>query len=918
MDFNYNGNTIQTSGGVFPTKKDTPMDVRTRVKTHADIASIPNPYITMRFIVEADETNNGEMTEYIVKSLKADSYGVANSVIDEVQKYKEFLGVNGQSIDTNNFATKEELGLKADKTELHSHINKTVLDGITSTNVDNWNNKVDKVEGKTLTTNDYTNEEKQTVASLKATVGDTSSGLVKDVKDLKTNGVSQDNINSAIENYLREHPVASGATVEQAAQIQANKTAIGDNNSGLIKEVNNIKNTELQNLNTAIQTLETLVGVDETVGDKSGLPAGDANVIASINRIDRKTTTGNGLTSEQVQQLQTAYEHSQSVHVQASDIPSKTSKLINDSGFITSSSLSDYVLTSEINGLVEDALAGATVTSKSKVNYSSTAYNSDYNSVEIESGSAINITFSLSEFKNRCNFILSCSTNDISFSGNDYTHQGFGFTNASELSKTVTFTAASNITSKRYCYVYAAPYNESTNSAYDCFKIRFIISPSSASSVTYGDIVVNNTTSSINEGQKFTYTINLSQAPTNNQIVNITTTNSDVTVNPTSLTFTSSNYSIAQTVTVDVAQDSDTSSDDCQITMSSTGVASQSFNIQINDIDISEPEVTSYTITKNLTNATLSNSATSVNENSSYSATLTANSGYELSTVTITMGGADITSSSYSNGTITISNVTGNIVITANATQQASDPDPDETVAVDNLVVHFDGRDVEAGSKQAYWTNRVSGKSISTYAINSQFENPNKGWNDISKTYGWLGDSFRYYLTPQKQPESTISEIIDNYSVSVCLLQQDYTKYFEDEYRAAYRIGNTTTNGGNQHDILLAKDGTINLKFGTNTSFNCVTGDAFKHVLSGENAIIHHTTTVDFTNNKVITYINGVKQSELVVTGEVTNPRNVLQLATGGYTSPVRLYYLRIYNTVLTPEQVSNLYNQENSIVRSV
>ena len=48
--------------------------------------------------------------------------------------------------------------------------------------------------------------------------------------------------------------------------------------------LNDIKNTELQNLNTAIQTLETLVGVDEALGDKSGLPSGDANVIASINR----------------------------------------------------------------------------------------------------------------------------------------------------------------------------------------------------------------------------------------------------------------------------------------------------------------------------------------------------------------------------------------------------------------------------------------------------------------------------------------------------------------------------------------------------------------------------------------------------------------------------------------------------------
>ena len=69
-------------------------------------------------------------------------------------------------------------------------------------------------------------------------------------------------------------------------------TKIGDENSGLIKEVNDIKNTELQNLNTAIQTLETLVGVDETVGDKSGLPQGDKNIIASINRIDGKTTSG--------------------------------------------------------------------------------------------------------------------------------------------------------------------------------------------------------------------------------------------------------------------------------------------------------------------------------------------------------------------------------------------------------------------------------------------------------------------------------------------------------------------------------------------------------------------------------------------------------------------------------------------------
>ena len=81
-----------------------------------------------------------------------------------------------------------------------------------------------------------------------------------------------------------------------------------------------------------------------------------------------------------------------------------------------------------------------------------------------------------------------------------------------------------------------------------------------------------------------------------------------------------------------------------------------------------EPEVTTYTITKNLTNCTISNSASSITQNTSYSATISANSGYTLGDVTITMGGADITSTAYSNGDISISSVTGNIVITANAT----------------------------------------------------------------------------------------------------------------------------------------------------------------------------------------------------------------------------------------------------------
>lgn len=81
--------------------------------------------------------------------------------------------------------------------------------------------------------------------------------------------------------------------------------------------------------------------------------------------------------------------------------------------------------------------------------------------------------------------------------------------------------------------------------------------------------------------------------------------------------------------------------------------------------------VTTYSITNNLTNCTNSNTNTSINENDSYRAKLTPNENYALSTVVVTMSGVDITKTAYTNGNILIENVTGNIVITANATEQS-------------------------------------------------------------------------------------------------------------------------------------------------------------------------------------------------------------------------------------------------------
>lgn len=77
---------------------------------------------------------------------------------------------------------------------------------------------------------------------------------------------------------------------------------------------------------------------------------------------------------------------------------------------------------------------------------------------------------------------------------------------------------------------------------------------------------------------------------------------------------------------------------------------------------------TDYTIINVLTNVTNSNNATGCEAGDSYTGTLTADTGYTIDTVTVTMGNVDITSTAYNNGVITIASVTGDIVITASAT----------------------------------------------------------------------------------------------------------------------------------------------------------------------------------------------------------------------------------------------------------
>lgn len=81
-----------------------------------------------------------------------------------------------------------------------------------------------------------------------------------------------------------------------------------------------------------------------------------------------------------------------------------------------------------------------------------------------------------------------------------------------------------------------------------------------------------------------------------------------------------------------------------------------------------------HSITNTLTNVATSNDAVAAEDGTAYSATITAADGYTISSVTVTMGGTDITATAYNadTGVISIVAVTGDVVITAKATKAVS------------------------------------------------------------------------------------------------------------------------------------------------------------------------------------------------------------------------------------------------------
>lgn len=135
-------------------------------------------------------------------------------------------------------------------------------------------------------------------------------------------------------------------------------------------------------------------------------------------------------------------------------------------------------------------------------------------------------------------------------------------------------------------------------------------------------------------------------------------------------------------------------------------------------------------IDASLTNITSSVALPAVVDlNTSFTVTLTANTSCIINQVTIIMGGNDITSSAYSNGVITISNVTDDVIITASAVEVITFADatvkqicvsnwgggviageitPEEAASVTNIGIDKNGDSIANGAGPFYNNKDIS------------------------------------------------------------------------------------------------------------------------------------------------------------------------------------------------------------------
>lgn len=325
------------------------------------------------------------------------------------------------------------------------------------------------------------------------------------------------------------------------------------------------------------------------------------------------------------------------------------------------------------------------------------------------------------------------------------------------------------------------------------------------------------------------------------------------------IVWTSSNNDVARVTNGVVTPVSNGS---CTIT-ATAGSVSASCNVTV---DVEEVIIT-YTITNNLTNVSTDNPLNSITENSGYTATLTPSTDYEFESVIVTMGGVDVTSDVYADGTIVISAVTGDVVITA----IASEPQSEEVVLLKSITgdgasyidTEFTADSFDYKYLVGMKNNPVYDKDASCWIFGSRC-NPFGGYitNDVLVSSALINEeSYKYHIgvgvgrtndtnTTLRTGQATYDDSKENVSRTT---EVPLYVYIENGLQELYVDEEMTTQPSNGTFMTLSANTTFNESYEMNIipMYLCAINDNYKK-LAPSKASIYCLKIWDGNDNLVV------------------------------------------------------------------
>ena len=624
-DFSYGDKTINSLGPIKPSGINQPLDPRTEVKLYADIKTIPNPYVGMIITVLEDETNQNKMTDYKVISLKPNALGIANSVIDQVQRYVEYLGVStgGSSSSGTGLTSEQEEQLnKIPEMEASiNNINESLNAKANTSDIPTKTSKLTNDSGfLTSIPSEYVTETEMNEAITNASSG----YATKDELNAKANTsdiptkVSELYNDSYFVTTSQLNTAISGIQNTNAATIPIlpNVVLFGDSitdtkvNGEWVKQIiNYAKFNSLTNYGRGYCTFTFKNDTVENTTDTSDSNIGNNVIWNQYNRMVKDINAGKIPSPD-------------CIIILAGTNDAIQTKTIGD----VDSVFNNSAQSTDVKTLTNLCASVRYVCELIMVNYPNTQIilatplqMKDYN----RTSQAILVR----------NAIISCA-NKMGIKTIDQTYESGIYAYAENvrpkfLSDGVHLTVEGG---KKVAQFLAREFYNKININY--YKEE-----------TEETITLSSISATFNQGSNKIY--NTDSLDTLKNYLTVTATYSN------NSTKTVTDYALSGTLSIGVST----------ITVTYSNKTT-TFNVTVSEV---ETPATTYTITNNLTNVVTNNPSASVTEGNSYVATLTANSGYTLDNVTVTMAGTNITSSCYSDGSINISNVTGNIIITASA-----------------------------------------------------------------------------------------------------------------------------------------------------------------------------------------------------------------------------------------------------------